>query len=86
MFVTHCRCQVFSMQLAGNRIWGKELELQLMLLDWSPDSRRLLFCTTAGDCHIVDAGGNLISKVPLHCKASIQKILGCICTLLLNAA
>ncbi|KAL0027242.1 hypothetical protein WJX77_006308 [Trebouxia sp. C0004] len=52
----------------GNRIWGKELDLQLTLLDWSPDGRRLLFCTTAGDCHIIDAGGNSVSKVPLHCK------------------
>lgn len=44
--------------------------MQLTLLDWSPDGRRLLFCTTAGDCHIIDAGGNPVSKVPLHCKAS----------------
>ena len=55
---------------AGNRIWGKELDMQLTLLDWSPDGRRLLFCTTAGDCHIIDAGGNPVSKVPLYCKAS----------------
>ncbi len=44
--------------------------MQLTLLDWSPDSRRLLFCTTAGECHIIDAGGNPIAQVPLHCKAS----------------
>ena len=53
---------------AGNRLWGKELQMQLTLVDWSPDARRLLFCTTAGECHIVDAGGNIISQVPLHCK------------------
>ena len=48
--------------------------MQLTLLDWSPDGRRLLFCTTAGDCHIIDAGGNPVSKVPLHCKASAYMI------------
>ncbi len=48
--------------------------MQLKLLDWSPDGRRLLFCTTAGDCHIIDAGGNPVSKVPLHCKASAHML------------
>ncbi len=48
--------------------------MQLTLLDWSPDGRRLLFCTTAGDCHIIDAGGNPVSKVPLHCKASTYNL------------
>lgn len=42
--------------------------MQLTLLDWSPDGRRLLFCTTAGECHIMDAGGNPIARVPLHCQ------------------
>lgn len=48
--------------------------MQLTLLDWSPDGRRLLFCTAAGDCHSIDAGGNPVSKVPLHCKASIYTL------------
>ncbi len=69
--VPSCASHIINIQLfAGNRIWGKELDMQLTLLDWSPDGRRLLFCTTAGDCHIIDAGGNPVSKVPLHCKAS----------------
>ena len=59
---------------AGNRLWGKELQMQLILADWSPDARRLLFCTAAGECHIVDAGGNLISQVTLRCKVGI-----CVC-------
>ncbi|KAL3151657.1 hypothetical protein ABBQ38_012645 [Trebouxia sp. C0009 RCD-2024] len=54
----------------GNRIWGKELGSELVLVAWSPDSRRLLYCTTTGECHVMDAGGNPISHVPLRCKDS----------------
>lgn len=30
----------------GNRLWGKTLDVQLHLVEWSPDSRLILFCTT----------------------------------------
>ena len=29
----------------GNRLWGKTLDVQLHLVEWSPDSRLILFCT-----------------------------------------
>lgn len=52
---------------AGNRLWGKELDLKLALVDWSPDGRRLLFATDTGECHIYDSNGNAITKLTLYC-------------------
>jgi len=51
----------------GNRLWGKELNLQLALVEWSPDGRLILFCTVQGECHIYDCNGNSVSKLPLYC-------------------
>ncbi|KAK3238460.1 WD repeat-containing protein 35 [Cymbomonas tetramitiformis] len=51
----------------GNRLWGKELSLQLALVEWSPDGRLILFCTVQGECHIYDCNGNAVSKLPLYC-------------------
>ena len=47
--------------------------MELSMLAWAPDSRRLLFCTTAGKCHVIDAGGNPVSQLPLRCKAGAQQ-------------
>ncbi|KAL6750533.1 intraflagellar transport protein [Haematococcus lacustris] len=52
----------------GNRMWGKELGLTLALVEWSPDGRLILFCTTQGEVHIYDSNGNAVSKVPLYCN------------------
>lgn len=49
----------------GKRMWGKELTMQLAFVEWSPDGRLILFCTTQGDCHIYDGNGNPLSKVEL---------------------
>mmetsp|Transcript_38234 Transcript_38234/g.108060 ORF Transcript_38234/g.108060 Transcript_38234/m.108060 type:complete len:1242 (+) Transcript_38234:70-3795(+) len=51
----------------GNRLWGKELAMNLSLVEWSPDSRIILFCTPQGECHIYDQNGNSISKLQLYC-------------------
>lgn len=51
--------------------------MELALVAWSPDNRRLFFCTSAGECHIIDAGGNPISQVPLQCKVTTQQ--SCMC-------
>eukprot|EP00232_Nephroselmis_pyriformis_P019088 CAMPEP_0182899530 /NCGR_PEP_ID=MMETSP0034_2-20130328/28121_1 /TAXON_ID=156128 /ORGANISM="Nephroselmis pyriformis, Strain CCMP717" /LENGTH=1198 /DNA_ID=CAMNT_0025033565 /DNA_START=181 /DNA_END=3774 /DNA_ORIENTATION=- len=50
----------------GNRLWGKELSLQLCLVEWSPDGRMILFCTIQGECHIYDSNGNPVSKLPMY--------------------
>ena len=41
----------------GKRLWGKELTLQLALVEWSPDGRFILFCT-------IQAGGVVHSRSP----------------------
>ncbi len=47
--------------LAGNRIWGKELKgTQLAHVAWSPDSKILLFGMANGEIHIYDNQGNFI--------------------------
>ena len=62
------RVYVHQITSAGNRIWGKELDMQLIMVAWSPDDRRLLFCTASGQCHVIDANGNTIGQVTLHAK------------------
>jgi len=49
----------------GKRLLGKELPLQLALVEWSPDGRLILFCTVQGECHIYDGSGNPLSRIPL---------------------
>jgi len=52
----------------GNRLWGKDLDLQLSLLHWSPDGSYIVFASAAGECHTYDGSGNAVAKVQLHCN------------------
>ena len=36
----------------GNRLWGKELKVQLCHVAWSPDGRNIVFCTLSGEVRI----------------------------------
>ena len=56
----------------GKRLWGKELPLQLSLVEWSPDGRLILFCTVQGECHIYDGSGNPLSKVNLFANEGLN--------------
>eukprot|EP00735_Rhodelphis_limneticus_P010276 TRINITY_DN29_c0_g1::TRINITY_DN29_c0_g1_i1::g.14869::m.14869 TRINITY_DN29_c0_g1::TRINITY_DN29_c0_g1_i1::g.14869 ORF type:complete len:1186 (-),score=401.47,sp/A6N6J5/WDR35_RAT/54.58/0.0,Coatomer_WDAD/PF04053.9/9.8e-05,Coatomer_WDAD/PF04053.9/15,WD40/PF00400.27/9.4,WD40/PF00400.27/7,WD40/PF00400.27/31,WD40/PF00400.27/2.5e+02,WD40/PF00400.27/6.1e+03,WD40/PF00400.27/1.8e+03,eIF2A/PF08662.6/0.00014,eIF2A/PF08662.6/4.8e+02,Clathrin/PF00637.15/2.1e+02,Clathrin/PF00637.15/9.7,Clathrin/PF00637.15/0.0027 len=47
----------------GNRLWGKEVKLNLCLVEWSPDGRLILFGTLQGDVHIYDSQGNGVAKL-----------------------
>ena len=47
----------------GNRLWGKDLDHELALVEWSPSSRVLLFCSTSGDCYSYDSSGVLITQL-----------------------
>ena len=60
----------------GNRIWGKELKMQLQFCEWSPDAKRILFVTPQGECHIYDAVGTSIARVPLFSDDSTARIAG----------
>uniref|UniRef100_A0A7M5VC06 Anaphase-promoting complex subunit 4 WD40 domain-containing protein n=1 Tax=Clytia hemisphaerica TaxID=252671 RepID=A0A7M5VC06_9CNID len=51
-----------------NRIWGKELKgIKLSKVEWSPDSKIILFGTNTGEVHIYDNIGNSIGAVSLPC-------------------
>jgi hypothetical protein len=52
----------------GNRLWGKELNLNLSKVEWSAEGRFILFATSSGDCHVYDSNGNGVAKVPLYCN------------------
>jgi hypothetical protein len=40
-------------------------------VEWSPDSRLLLFCTTQSEVHVYDCNGNPVSKVKLFCMEGV---------------
>jgi WD repeat-containing protein 35 len=42
----------------GTRLWGKELKIQLKLIEWSPDNRMIVFGCPDGSVHIYDYVGN----------------------------
>lgn len=51
----------------GTRLWGKELNLQLKIIEWSPDSRTILFGTPEGAVNVYDYVGNFQFPVKIHC-------------------
>lgn len=56
----------------GGRLWGKELTINLSLVEWSPDGRSILFCTPRGECFIYDGSGNVVSKLPIQVAAGAR--------------
>jgi WD repeat-containing protein 35 len=62
----------------GNRLWGKELELDLAYVQWSPDGRNILFGTQSAEVHVYDNLGNNISKLGIYAvtQNSGAKIVG----------
>jgi WD40 repeat protein len=52
----------------GNRLWGKDLNLQLSLLQWSPDGSYIVFASASGECHTYDSSGNAVAKVQMFCN------------------
>ena len=54
----------------GNRLWGKELSMELAFVEWSPDSRLILFATTEGKVYAYDSSGTKVMKMKLHGDAN----------------
>lgn len=45
----------------GNRLWGRDLKnTQLSQVDWSPDSKMILFGLSTGEVHLYDNTGTFI--------------------------
>ncbi|OAE19425.1 hypothetical protein AXG93_4273s1210 [Marchantia polymorpha subsp. ruderalis] len=55
--------QVVMGNVDGNRLWGKDVNAQLCLVEWSPDGRLILFCTTQGTCLIYDCNSNYVAEL-----------------------
>lgn len=49
----------------GNRLWGKELNIPLKFVEWSPDSRWIMFVTLEAEVLIYDADGGKIRSFTL---------------------
>lgn len=49
----------------GNRLWGKELNMPLRFVEWSPDSRFILFVTLDAEVWIYDADGGKVRSFTL---------------------
>ena len=54
----------------GNRLWGKELELELRHVEWSPDGQHLLFGTVSNEVLCYDSTGSLLSRVGIYANNS----------------
>ena len=64
----------------GNHIWGKDLPHPLSHLEWSPDSRILLFASVSGEIFIYDGAGTLLRPLQLKCLKDYRgsnKALAC---------
>jgi WD repeat-containing protein 35 len=51
----------------GNRLWGKELNIKLAHIEWSPDGRIILFGTPEGELKAYDYVGNYLFQLKIFC-------------------
>jgi WD repeat-containing protein 35 len=56
----------------GTRLWGKELSINLKFIEWSPDSRTILFGTPDGAVNVYDYVGNFQYSIKISCLRGIQ--------------
>ncbi|GAB5366413.1 hypothetical protein AAMO2058_001141600 [Amorphochlora amoebiformis] len=57
--------------VSGDRLWGKDLDLTLACVEWSPDAQHILFGTTKSEVFLYDGSGNRISKVTLAATENV---------------
>lgn len=65
LFVLESMRSVIVGSVDGNRIWGKDLDLPLAKVEWSPDSCHVLFTTTSGKCVVYSADGEYVRDLAL---------------------
>ena len=64
--------QVIVGSVDGNRIWGKELEEQLRLVQWSPDGKLILFVKGDREIDVYDYNGSKVMAMPVHGWGSVS--------------
>jgi WD repeat-containing protein 35 len=58
----------------GNRLWGRDLKnVQLSQVDWSPDSKMILFGLSNGEVHLYDSAGTFIVCIST-CMTDVKTI------------
>lgn len=57
----------------GNRLWGKELKQNLSFIEWSPDSRTMLFGLPDGTINVHDYVGNYLYAIEIHCLRGLPQ-------------
>lgn len=55
----------------GQRLWGKEYKFKLEMVEFSPDSKLMLFGTPEGEVKVHDVNGNMIHQIKMHCLQRI---------------
>ncbi|KAJ3392142.1 WD repeat-containing protein 35 [Lobulomyces angularis] len=59
----------------GNRLWGKDLKGQTLTnVQWSPDSKSILFGTATGELLLYDMNGNYLTKTLSYCHENAAVI------------
>ena len=56
----------------GNRLWGKELNLALKLVEWSPDGKLIIFVTVEAEVFVFDSEGTKIKTLSLAALHSMD--------------
>jgi WD repeat-containing protein 35 len=49
----------------GKRMWSRDVNLELALVEWSPDGRTIIFCSVCGECRVYDENGNHLSNLSI---------------------